>query len=88
MTTRKGDLRLTRRRAAQGGAGTGKTVLGLEDVRRFKGLERSAVVLVELEEHLDDAARLDVALSRARNLLVVLGTQEARRRLGFAGVAE
>jgi hypothetical protein len=55
----------------------------VESVRRFKGLERSAVVLVELEEHLTDAALLYVALSRARNLLVVVGTEEVGRGLGL-----
>ena len=59
----------------------------VESVRRFKGLERSVVVLVELEEHLADPAVLYVALSRARNLLVVLGTDEVAGRLGLRAEA-
>lgn len=55
----------------------------VESVRRFKGLERSAIVLVELEDRLDDPAALYVALSRARNVLVVIGRPEVEAGIGL-----
>ena len=54
----------------------------VESVRRFKGLERSAIVLVELEDRLADPAVLYVALSRARQLLVVIGEEGVATALG------
>jgi hypothetical protein len=48
-----------------------------ETVRRFKGLDAPVIVLVELEQLVsDDGPELQyVALSRARSLLVVVGTK-------------
>lgn len=45
----------------------------VESIRRFKGLERPVVVLIELEAVLKEAERLYVGLTRARLHLVVLG---------------
>ena len=58
-------------------------VILCDTIRRFKGLERPVIVLVELPE--DDAARLDrllyVGASRARQHLVVIGSAGVLDRL-------
>lgn len=53
-------------------ADTSKDVVVLETIRRFKGLERPVVVLVELETVTTDAELLYVGLTRARLHLVVI----------------
>ncbi len=63
-------------------------VILCETIRRFKGLERPVIVLVELPE---DDARLDrllyVGASRARQHLVVIGPAAVLGRLGSPGSA-
>jgi superfamily I DNA/RNA helicase len=58
-------------------------VILCDTIRRFKGLERPVIVLVELPE--DDAAKLDrllyVGASRARQHLVVIGSAVVLDRL-------
>jgi hypothetical protein len=58
-------------------------VILCDTIRRFKGLERPVIVLVELPE--DDAAKLDrllyVGASRARQHLVVIGSAAVLDRL-------
>lgn len=45
----------------------------VDTVRRFKGLERSVVLLVELESTIDDLELLYVGITRARSHLIVIG---------------
>lgn len=52
----------------------------VESVRRFKGLEKPVIVLVEFEGLLDHQDLLYVAASRARSLLVIIGAAEVCRR--------
>ena len=58
-------------------------VILCETIRRFKGLERPVIVLVELPE--EDATKLDrllyVGASRARQHLVVIGSPAVLGRL-------
>jgi hypothetical protein len=55
-----------------------------ESVRRFKGLERSVVILVEPSAYCDEAEMLYVGMSRARSLLVLLDTESGVGRLRAA----
>jgi hypothetical protein len=55
--------------------------IGLETVRRFKGLERRVVILVDIEQVTDSRELSYVALTRARSLLAVVGSEEAIDRL-------
>jgi len=48
--------------------------LVVDTVRRFKGLERTVVLLVELNDILDSPELLYVAVTRARLKLVIIGT--------------
>jgi hypothetical protein len=61
-----------------------KDVVLCESIRRFKGLERPVVVLLELPR--DDPERLDrliyVGASRARQHLVIITPVAVLRRLG------
>jgi hypothetical protein len=59
-------------------AGLGKIAgrVTFESVSRFKGLERSVVVLVATREMADQRELAYVALSRARTHLVVIGSRE------------
>jgi DNA helicase IV len=52
-----------------------------ETVRRFKGLERAVVVVVEPEALLDSPETLYVALTRARVLLCLLGSNGRLQQL-------
>ncbi len=58
-------------------------VILCETIRRFKGLERPVIILVELPE--DDPAKLDrllyIGASRARQHLVVIGSRAVLERL-------
>jgi hypothetical protein len=51
----------------------GKVVF--DSIRRFKGLEKPIVILVELEDALDSQEILYVGLSRAQAYLVVIGSE-------------
>ncbi len=57
----------------------GKVVF--DSIRRFKGLERPVVILVELEEVLDSAETLYVGITRANAHLVVVGNKTVLQRL-------
>lgn len=46
-----------------------------DSVWRFKGLERQVVIITDIEEAVQNRELLYVAMSRARTLLVVFGTQ-------------
>lgn len=45
----------------------------MESIRRFKGLERPVIVLIELDAVLKETERVYVGLTRARLHLVVIG---------------
>ena len=51
----------------------------MDSVWRFKGLERPAVVVTDLTEETSDALRY-VAMTRARSVLVMVGTEEGLKR--------
>ena len=51
-------------------------VVAVDTIRRFKGLDSRAVVLVEIDHLTDDHELLYVGITRARTHLVVLATQE------------
>lgn len=57
----------------------GKVVF--DSIRRFKGLERPVVVLVELEDVLDSPETLYVGITRANAHLVVVGDQRVKAQL-------
>jgi hypothetical protein len=59
-----------------------------DSIRRFKGLERPVVVLVELEEVIDSPETLYVGLTRANAHLVVIGTSRVLEILRDAPVKE
>ncbi|MDF1536641.1 MAG: NERD domain-containing protein [bacterium] len=50
--------------------------VAFESIRRFKGLERPVVILVELEDVLDQEDLLYVGITRANAHLVVVGSDE------------
>jgi len=62
----------------------GKVVF--DSIRRFKGLERPVVVLVELEDVLDSPEILYVGITRANAHLAVVGSSEVVRALREPGV--
>jgi hypothetical protein len=53
----------------------------LDTAWRFKGLERPAVILCELEDYLDNDALLHAAITRARLRLIVIGSSETIARM-------
>lgn len=55
-----------------------------DSVRRFKGLERSVVVIFRPSAYCTEVEVLYVGMSRARTLLVVLDTEEGLRRVAEA----
>ncbi len=57
----------------------GKVVF--DSIRRFKGLERPVVVLVELEDVLDSPETLYVGITRANAHLVIVGDQRVKAQL-------
>lgn len=75
---RIGRFDTTQADAPQGGA------VVVDTVRRFKGLERKVVLLVELGDILESAELLYVAMTRARLKLVVVGTPRELERLRAA----
>ena len=54
----------------------------IETIQRFKGLERSVVILIDLDKALDDKELLYVGLSRARLLLFLVGARPIVEKLG------
>lgn len=52
-----------------------------DSIRRFKGLERPVIILVELEDVLDQEDLLYVGITRANAHLVVVGSEEVIRSL-------
>ena len=59
-------------------------VIGLDTIRRFKGLDSRVVILCELESVLDSPDLLYVGITRARVHLVVLGEARTLTRLQHA----
>jgi superfamily I DNA and RNA helicase len=54
--------------------------IAMESVWRFKGLERPAVIITDLTAQTADALRY-VGMTRARSVLVMVGTEEGLKRL-------
>ena len=65
--------------------GEGRDAIHLETVRRFKGLEADAVVLLIPGEVSEDTRRMAyVGMSRAKALLIVIGSEEAAQTINWA----
>ena len=54
-----------------------------DSVWRFKGLERQVVIIVDIEEATDSRELQYVAMSRARTLLVIFGSESVIRNLNY-----
>jgi superfamily I DNA/RNA helicase len=52
-----------------------------DSIRRFKGLERPVVILVELEEVMDSPETLYVGITRANAHLAVVGSRDVMERI-------
>ena len=64
--------------------GEGRNAIHLETVRRFKGLEADAVVLLIPGEVSEDTRRMAyVGMSRAKALLIVIGSEEAAQIINW-----
>ncbi len=52
-----------------------------DSIRRFKGLERPVIILVELEDVLDQEDLLYVGITRANAHLVVVGSEDVKAQI-------